>query len=160
MKSIRFDNQKAVITYKTEAEAQKSIWIFYKHEFEKVTVEGNTVTFQYTGLRFLDHFLSDVFAKTCDDVRTEEDAIDKGTSIGHLYTIYCRVNRIFRITYYNKKGTVGKYGFGCCQYGGILSIENRTLTLRNSNLDEIRQTLTFDEDDEGAVLIEIGRIQF
>ena len=160
MKSIKFNNQTVTITYETETEAQKSMWIFYNHEREQVTIEGNTITFKYVGLRFLDSLIRSVFAKTCAHTVTREFAIDKGTTISHVYTITATTNHIFRITYINKDGTIGKWGFGCWQYGRILSIEDKTLTLRNSNMDETKQHITFDENDEGEILIEIGEIQF
>ena len=157
MKSIKFNNHEITIVYSNEEKAQKSNWIFYKHELDKVTIEGNTVTFQYKGLRFLDAFVKDIFAKTCDDVRTETDSIDKGTVVSEIYTIVTGKDKIFKITYTNERGTIGKYGFGCWQFGSILRICNNTLTIRNSYLDEAIPTLDF---SEGEVLIEIGEFQF
>lgn len=165
MKSIKFDNHKIVITYHTEEQAQKVYnWVFYNHEYEQVTLTGNTITFNYQGLRFLDDFIAEIFAKTSEAKTSEtitQTTVNNPTTNFKTTTTTTSVaptNKIFKITYTNERGTIGQYGFGCWQYGRILTINNDLiLTLRNSNMDEFEHTLQF---EKGEVLIEIGEIRF
>ena len=158
MKSIKIDNQKIEVTYTTEEQAQKTYnWVFYKHEYENVNLEGNKITFYYQGLRFVDGFIADILAKT-SDANTSTNLLENEANITKTTTAIASNNKIFKITYTNERGTIGKYGFGCWQYGRILTINDELeLTLRNSNMDEFKHTLKF---EKGEVLIEIGEIQF
>ena len=158
MKSIKFNNQQVTITYETEEKAQKVYgWVFYNHEYEQVILEGNTIVFNYQGLRFLDGFIADILAKT-SDANTSTNLLENGANIIKTTTAIASDNKIFKITYTNERGTTGEYGFGCWQYGRILTINDELeVTLRNSNMDEFKHTLKF---EKGEVLIEIGEIQF
>ena len=62
----------------------------------------------------------------------------------------------------NEDGSVGRFGFGCWQFGRILVLKEYvggfSVILRNSNLDECTHCLDF--DDEYSIVIDLCSVSF
>ncbi len=158
MKSITFNNETITVKYDTHEEVEKIKWIFYNHELNDLEIEDNILTFHYKGHRFLDGIVKDIISKTFNGVRTKTFVIDKGTSIYEYFESIVSGNNLFQVSVINQNGTSGVWGFGIWQWGRILTFDGEKLTLRNSNLDDVRHELSFGEGL--TVNIKFGEVQF
>lgn len=165
MKNMRISATEKVIEieYKTVQKASDIYYKMDKWEQERCCLNGRDLTYDLTEVKFKNIVLivRNLIKKSCD-AKFDTNLIDKGTVIDTVFDVMIEEGKLFKITLIRKDGVIGKFGFGCWQYGRILSIndfENSfKLRIRNSNIEDCVPEIVFTEDI--TLLIEIGEIQF
>lgn len=165
MKLMRINSEIMEIEFDDFEKANRLYEGLYNWEQDQCQVEGGKFSYNLTGVepRHIGLVLKDFFRKTCKSARIERTLVDRGEAgIKEVFEAIIDDGKLFQITLINKHGTIGKTGFGCWQYGRILTItsweDTFRLEIRNSNLDDARPSIVFEEGI--TLVIEIGEIQF
>ena len=166
MKSMRISNTKHLIeiTYKTIQKANKIYSNMDKWEKERCCLNGVNLTYDLSETKFehIGLIVRDLFKKSCDVIETETNLIEYDGGVDEYFEAVIEDGKLFKITLIREDGVIGKYGFGCWQYGRILNINDWLDTFRivvkNSNLEECTHKISFTRDID--LLIEIGEIKF
>ena len=167
MKSLRISATEKVIEieYKNPQTARKVFDELPNFEQERCCLNSADLTYDLTNVEFKNIILivRNLFCKSFKDGKIKHNHLDIQSKVLKCSEAIIEEGKLFKVTLINNDGTIGKYGFGCWQYGRILNLNDYVLdtfevTLRNSNLDENTHKIRYSEDID--VLIEIGEIQF
>ncbi len=174
MKSIQINTKKITVTYTENTKAEEVYNRLYPFEQKRCELQDNVLVYNISEKenKYIHTIVKDLIVKSLwnnPNVSYKYTDIDGyfGTNnwqILGILDVTVKNNNLFRITLINDDGTIGRTGFGCWQYGRMLhiaeNVDNFSVKLKSSNLDDLTHEIVVDDDFTGSVLIEIGSIAF
>lgn len=167
MKSMRISAKENIIEveFKTSEKATKVYEGLYDFEQKECFVNHTKLVYDLRDTKFSNVILvvKNLFCKSFDDGSIFTNLVEVDGKITEYTTVLTNENKLFEITLVNERDTIGKYGFGCWQYGRILNFDDSVpgtfqITIRNSNMDEAIPKLVYEKDID--IIIKIGELQF
>ena len=162
LRRVKFNNEAIEIKYDSNEEALDIYGRLYDFEKRVSYVVDDSLVYELEKDDYIFYKISQFLIYSSGEAYSHKrQCVDVGELVEWLDVTAVSGN-LFRLSLINNEyNTVGKLGFGCWQFGRMLSFNDKnkvTVSLRNSNMDEFKHEIVLDE--KYTVVIDIGEVKF
>ena len=162
LRRIKFNNEVIEVKYDTNEEALDVYGRLYDFEKRVSYVVDNSLVYKLERDVYIFNKISQFLIYSNDEAYSyKRQCVDIGELVEWL-DITAINDNLFRLSLIdNEYNTVGKFGFGCWQFGKMLSFNDKnkiTVILKNSNMDDFKHEIILDK--KYTVVIDIAEAKF
>lgn len=167
MKTMKLNKKEISIICDNHSEASRVYdrVVSTDHEREVCSIVDNVFVYSLKNSKHIFIVVEQLFKLFVDgnySVTLVDKVVDGDYVVLDIFESVAKDDDLFRVSLVNDAGTVGRIGFGCWQFGRILTLKEYvggfSVILRNSNLDECIHCLEF--GDGFSIVIDLCSVSF